>query len=137
MDLRILLKDFYPLLRIKDFYSKNNDQLFVLYGVSIWASPNLDILGVMFDSNLIFEYHVLGIIFHVSQRIGILRSVKSKFVRTSVLLRCYFAFVLPIIEYCSPVWGQLLNVAFCFFERRVYTVARLCPDQGFLSLSST
>ena len=59
----------------------------VLSGVSIRASPNLDILGVKFDSKLTFEDHVRGIVSRVSQRILILRLVKSIFVDTSVLLR--------------------------------------------------
>ena len=75
----------------------------VLSGVSIRASPNLDILGVKFDYKLTFEDHVSGIVSRVSRRIGILRLVKRLFVDTSVLLRVYFAFVLPILEYCSPV----------------------------------
>ena len=61
----------------------------VLSGVCICASPNLDILGVKFDSRLKFEDHVRGIVSSVSQRIGILRLVKRVFVDTSVLLRCY------------------------------------------------
>ena len=48
----------------------------VLSGVSIRASPNLDILGVKFINKLIFEYHMRGIVSSVSQRIGILRLVK-------------------------------------------------------------
>ena len=64
-----------------------------LSGVSISASPNLDILGVKFDSWLTFEDHVRGIVSRVSQRICILRLVKRVFVDTSVLLRCYYAFV--------------------------------------------
>ena len=51
----------------------------------------------------------------VSQKIGILRLVKHVFVDTSVFLRCYYAFVLPILEYCSPVWGLLLNFIFSFW----------------------
>ena len=77
----------------------------VLSGVSIRASPNLDILGVKFDSKLTLEDHVRGIISRVSQRIDILRLVKRTFVDTSVLLRCYFSFVLPILENCSPGVG--------------------------------
>ena len=77
----------------------------VLSGVSVLASPNLDILGVKFDSKHTFEDHVRGIVSSVSERIGILRLVKRILVDTSVLLRCYFAFVLPILEYCSPMWG--------------------------------
>ena len=79
----------------------------VLSGVSIWASPNLDILGVKFVSKFTFDVHVRGIVPRVSQRIDILRLVKRilNFVDISVLLRCYFAFVLLILEYYSPVWG--------------------------------
>ena len=74
--------------------------------VSICTSPNLDILGVKFDSRLTFEDHFRGIVSRLSQRIGNLRLVKHVFVDTLVLLRCYYAFVLPILENCSPVWGS-------------------------------
>ena len=75
----------------------------VLSGVYFRASANLDILGVKSDCKLTFEDHVRGIFSRVSQRIGILRLVKRIFVDTSVLLRCCFQFVLPILGYCSPV----------------------------------
>ena len=91
--------------------------------------PNLDILGVKFESKLTFEFDS-----KLTLRIGILRLVKRIFVDTSVLLRCYFAFVLPILEYCSPVWGSAAECRLQLLERQVYTVARLCPDQSFLSL---
>ena len=39
----------------------------VLSGVSIRASPNLDIVGVKFDSKLTFEDHVRGIVSRVSE----------------------------------------------------------------------
>ena len=77
----------------------------VLSWVSICASPNLDILGVKFESKLTFEDHVRGIVSHVSQRIDILRLVKRLFMDTSVLLRCYYAFVLRNLENYSPVLG--------------------------------
>ena len=41
-----------------------------------------------------------------------------------MLLRCYFAFVLPIPEYCSPSYGSASE----------YSVARLSPNKSFLSL---
>ena len=40
----------------------------VLSGVSICPSPNLDILGVKFDSRLTFEDHVRGIVSRVSSK---------------------------------------------------------------------
>ena len=47
-----------------------------------------------------------GSVSRVSQRIGIYRLVNRVFVDTAVLLRCCYAFVLPILEYYSPVWGS-------------------------------
>ena len=78
--------------------------------------------------------HVSGIVSHVSQRISIFKLVKCIFVQTSVLLRCYFSFVLPILEYCSPVWGSAAECHLQLLGRQVYSVAILCPDQSFLSL---
>ena len=77
---------------------------------------------------------VRDIVSRVSQRIGILRLVERIFVDTSVLLRCYFAFVLSILEYCSPVWGSAAECHLQLLEHQVYSVARLCPDQSFLSM---
>ena len=73
-----------------------------------------------FDSRLTFEDHVHCIVSCVSQRIGILRLVKLVFVDTSVLLRCYYAFVLQILEYCSPVWGSADECHLQLLERQVY-----------------
>ena len=105
----------------------------VLCGVSICASPNLDILGVKFDSRLTLN-HLRGIVFSVSQTIGILGLVKHVFVDTSVFLRCYYTFVISILEYCSLVWGSAAECHLQLLERQVYSVARLCPDKTFLSL---
>ena len=52
---------------------------------------------------------------------------------TSVLLRCYYAFVIPNLEYCSSVWGSAAECHLQLLERQVYSVARLCPDQSFVS----
>ena len=46
----------------------------------------------------------------------------------------HYAFVLPILEYCSPVWGLLLNVIFSFLRARCIRWPGFCPDQTFLSL---
>ena len=102
--------------------------------VSIRASPNLDIHGVKFVSKLTFEDHVRDIVSQISQRIGVFSFFKLVFVETSVLLRCYFAFVLPILVYCSPVWGSTAEFHIQLLERQVHSVARLCFYQSFFSL---
>ena len=48
--------------------------------------------------------------------------------------RCYFAFVLLILEYCSPVWGLADECHLQLLEHQVYPVARFFHDQSFLSL---
>ena len=72
--------------------------------------------------------------FRVSQRICCLRLVKRVFVDTSVLLRCYYAFALLILEYCSPVCMSAAACYLLLLERQLYSVAMLCPDQAFMSL---
>ena len=107
---------------------------FFLSEVYIRASPNLNILGVKFDRELTFEDHVRGIVYSVSQRTVILRLMKRIFLDTSVLLRCYFAFVLPILEYCSPVWESAAECHLQLLKRQVYSVASFFLGWGFLSL---
>ena len=105
---------------------------FFLLGVSVQVSPKVDILCVKFECQFSFEDHFRSIVSRVSQKSGILRLVKRIFVDTSVLLCCYLAFVLQIFEYCSLVWGSAAEYH-RLLERQVYSVARLCPDQNFLS----
>ena len=96
----------------------------VLFVVSICTSLNLNILGVKFDCRLL-----QGIVSCVSQWIGILRLVKRVFVDTSVLLHCYYAFLLLILEYCSPAWGFAAECHHQLHECQV-----LCHDHNFFSL---
>ena len=51
-----------------------------------------------------------------------------------MLLRCYLAFILQILDYCSSVWGSAAQSHLQLLERQVYSVSRVCPDQSFLSL---
>ena len=67
------------------------------------------------------RYHVRGVVSRVSRRIGILRFVKRIFVDTSVFLRFYFAFVLAIFEYCSPVWRSTAESHLQLLAGQVYS----------------
>ena len=90
----------------------------VLHRVSISASPNLDITGVKFDRRLTFEDHVSGIVSSVSQRICIMRLVKCVSADTCVASLILYAFVLPNLEYCSPVWGSAAECHLQLLERQ-------------------
>ena len=73
----------------------------------------------------------------VSRRIGILRLVKRVFVDTSVLLRCYYAFILQILEYYSPAWGSAAECHLQLLERQVYSVASFALIKLSCRVSST
>ena len=74
----------------------------VVFGISIHASPNLDIFGVKFDSKLTFEDRVWYCFSCLSEN---LRLVKHVLVDTCYFV-CYYAFVLLFLEHCPPVWGS-------------------------------
>ena len=101
----------------------------VLSAVSICADPNLGILGVKSESRLTLPrrkcscYCLPCLSKNRYFEVG----------NTSVLLRCHYALVLLILEYCS-VWGSDAEYHLQLLERQVYSVARLCPDQTLLSL---
>ena len=65
----------------------------------------------------------------VSQRELVFKLVSSVFDDISVLLLCHYAFVLPILEYYSPVWYSAASCHLQLVERQEHSVARLCPDQ--------
>ena len=79
----------------------------------------IDILGVRFDSKLIFEAHVLRtIVYFVSQRICILWLMRSVIDDSSLLLPSYDVCVLLIFQNCSPVTGSLAECYFWLHERQ-------------------
>ena len=86
-----------------------------LHGISICVNPNFVFLGMKFD-------HVHGIGSHLFRRIGILSW--SVFWWTPLLLSCYHVFVLPILEYISPVWEPASGVL----------GVQALPCSGFLAL---
>ena len=62
------------------------------------------ILGVTFDSKMTFEKHLRSVSRAASQRLGILRKSWRVFHDGTLLWRCFWDFVLPVLEYCSAVW---------------------------------
>ena len=84
---------------------------------------NLKLLGVLFDSKMTFELHVRAIASKVSQKIGILRKCWQTYQDNSVILKCFYAFILPFFEYCSAVWMSAASTHLKVLER-VFTSAR-------------
>ena len=73
-------------------------------GTVLKESDNLDILGVTVDSKLTFEKHLRSVSRAASQRLGILRKSWRVFDDKLLIGRCFWGFVLPVLEYYSAVW---------------------------------
>ena len=81
-------------------------------------------LGVIFNETLGWSDHVTSISLRASQRVGMLRRIKS---RTSPLVvrELYQHTVLPVIEYASVVWSGLLATDAKRLERCNRSAARV------------
>ena len=90
-----------------------------LDGAILDESEDLVILGVTFDAKLTFEKHVRSITRSVSQKLGIMRRAWRVFGNHSLLLQCFKSFVLPILEYCSPVWSSAADCHLKLLDRVV------------------
>ena len=65
-------------------------------------SDDFDIFGATFDSNMTFEKHLSGFR-AASQRFRILFKSFRVFHDILIFRRCFQSFVLPVLDYCSPV----------------------------------
>ena len=66
-------------------------------------SADLVILGVTFDAKMTFETHLRTVSNAAAERLGIMRKSWQVFHDRSLLVRSFWSFVLPVLEYCSAV----------------------------------
>ena len=82
-------------------------------------SDDLHILGVTFDSKLTFDKHLRSVSRAASQRLGILRKSWHVFHDILHIWRCFWGFVLPVLEYCSAVWCSAADAHLELLDRVV------------------
>ena len=75
-----------------------------LDGTVLKDSADIVILGVTFDAKMTFKKHLRSVSSAAAQRLGIMRKSWQVFHDRSLLLRTFWSFVLPVLEYCSAVW---------------------------------
>ena len=97
-----------------------------LDGTVLKESADLVILGVMFDALMTFERHLRSVSSAAAQRLGIMRKSWQVFHDRSLLLRSFWIFVLPALEYCSAVWCSAANSHLKLLDRVV-------SSSGFLA----
>ena len=98
----------------------------LLGGSRLDMVSTLKILGVVFDSKLTFESHLREVATSASQRLGILRKTWGVFRDTEIVKRCFWSFLLPVLEYCAPVWSSAADCHLALLDRVVRNVNFLC-----------
>ena len=105
----------------------------VLSGVSICASPNLNIFVMKFDSGLTFKDHLHGIVSRVSKswyfEVG--ETCLCGHLCVASLLLCICP-ANPFVLFC--LWVPAEESHLQHLECQLFLVARLCPGQTSLSL---
>ena len=99
-----------------------------LDGTVLKESADLVILGVTFDAKMTFEKNLCSVSSAAAQRLGIMRKSWQVFHDRSLLLRSFWSFVLPVLEYCSAVWCSAT-------DSHIKLLDRVVRSPGFLAYS--
>ena len=91
----------------------------IIWETVLKESDDLVILRVIFDSKMTFEKHLRSVSRAASQRLGILSKSWRVFDDRSLLLRCFWGFVLPVLGYCSAVWCSAADTHLKLLDRAV------------------
>ena len=97
----------------------------VVDGFVMEMVSELKILGVILDSKLMFEKQVRAIAATASMMVGILKKTMSVFRDVAIVAKCFWAFLLPVLEYCSSVWMSAATSHLSLLDRVVSQVSRL------------
>ena len=96
-----------------------------LDGTVLKESADLVILGVTFNAKMTFEKHLRSVSSAADQRLGIMRKSLQVFHDRSLLLRSFWSFVLPVLEYCSVVCCSAADSHLKLLDRVVRSAAFL------------
>ena len=105
-----------------------------LHQHDISVAASLTILGVRLDERLTFECHVRDVASRASQKLGILRQAWRLYQDVSIVSKCFWSYILPILEYCSPVWSSAADTHLRLLDRVVRTVFTLSNGQVLCDL---
>lgn len=61
-------------------------------------------LGITFDKNLTFKYHISNLCLKLSRSVALLLKIKN-FVTIEIMKIMYYAHIFPHLIYCNPIWS--------------------------------
>ena len=96
--------------------------------IPLVSSSSFKILGVLFDQKFTFESHLRATSSMIAQKLGLLRKSLRIFNDQSILRKCFYSFILPCFEYCSPVWSSAADSHLRLLDRNLNACRFLIPD---------
>ena len=91
----------------------------IIGGPVLKESDDLVILGVTFDSMMTFEKHLCSVSRAASESLGIVRKSWRVFHDRLLLGRCFWGFVMPVLEHYSAIWCLAANAHLKLLDRAV------------------
>ena len=73
-------------------------------GIEIDTVNHTQFLGVIIDNKINWSDHIKYICNNISKSISIIKKVKSK-LNKKTLVNLYYTFIYPYITYCNVIWG--------------------------------
>ena len=107
----------------------------VMDGVVLQRVNELKTLGVILDSRLTFEAHLRSVAAAASRTLGIMRRASRIFNEVALTTRCFWTFLLPTLEYCSPAWMSAAQSHLSLLDKVVSKASHLCGGQLKCDLS--
>ena len=90
--------------------------------------------GVVVDSRLSFQQHLINVSANAARKLGIVRKASYIYDNECTNLTCFRSFVLPLLEYCSPVWMSAAARDLHLLDRVAHGGRFLFPSQGNYNL---
>ena len=100
----------------------------VINDETLKVSDQMRMLGVIIDSKLSFEPHIRSLASSISRKVGLLRKANKIFNSSTITKRCFFSFLLPIFENCSPVWMSAADCHLAILDRCLAHIKVLIPE---------
>jgi hypothetical protein len=88
------------------------------------------LLGVILDETLSFEKHIIAMSKKISQKIGLLRRLRTILPRTH-LITVYNTLVMPHMDYCDVIWGTCGQTLFQRIFRLQKRAIRTLMNVGY------
>ena len=102
------------------------------YGISLSSEQKVCDLGITLNSSLSYSFHIDKIATNASRIMYcLLRNAHTN--DLSTLIRLYKAYVLPVLEYCSPVWNPVMKKDITKLEKVQRAFTRILFYRAFPS----